>query len=95
MSAAGACVLRCLSPEAQAKDINNPNPALRGRTVAGLTFMNGAKKSGDNVWKGTLYNAEDGKSYSGSMTLISDTELQMRGCAFSIFCQTRGFSRVK
>jgi uncharacterized protein (DUF2147 family) len=81
--------------QAGARDSNNPNPALRDRPITGLTFMNGAKKSSANVWKGTLYNAEDGKSYSGSMTLVSNGELQMQGCAYSIFCQTRVFSRVK
>src|SRR5262245_5998477 len=40
--------------EAGAKDTNNPNPALRDRPIAGLTFMSGAKKSGGNVWKGKL-----------------------------------------
>jgi uncharacterized protein (DUF2147 family) len=91
----GMCAQVIKPYEPQAKDINNPNPALRDRAIAGLTIMNGAKKSGGNVWKGMLYNAEDGKSYSGSMTLVSDSVLEMRGCAFSIFCQTRGFTRVK
>jgi uncharacterized protein (DUF2147 family) len=81
--------------EAGARDTNNPNPALRDRPLTGLTFMNGAKKSSTNVWKGTLYNAEDGKNYSGSMTLVSNGELQMQGCALSIFCQTRVFSRIR
>ena len=91
----GMCATVVKPYEAGAKDINNPNPAMRERPIAGLTIMSGAKKSGGNIWKGRLYNAEDGKSYSGSMTVVSDSELQMQGCAFSIFCQTRGFSRVK
>jgi uncharacterized protein (DUF2147 family) len=91
----GMCATVVKPYEAGAKDTNNPNPALRGRPIAGLTIMSGAKKSGGNVWKGKLYNAEDGKSYSGSLTLVSDRELQMQGCAFSVLCQTRGFSRVK
>jgi uncharacterized protein (DUF2147 family) len=48
--------------QAGAKDINNPNPVLRDRPVTGLTFMNGAKRSSTNVWRGTLDNAEDGKN---------------------------------
>jgi uncharacterized protein (DUF2147 family) len=81
--------------QADAKDANNPNPALRDRPIAGLTFMSGATRSSSNVWKGTLYNAEDGKNYSGSMTLVSNSELQMQGCTFSIFCQTRVFARIR
>jgi uncharacterized protein (DUF2147 family) len=91
----GLCAKVVKPYQADAKDENNPNPALRDRPIAGLTFMNGAKKSRTNVWKGTLYNAEDGKSYSGSLTLVSNGELQMQGCAFSIFCQSRAFSRVR
>jgi uncharacterized protein (DUF2147 family) len=92
----GALCAKVVKPyEAGARDTNNPNPALRDRPLTGLTFMNGARKSSANVWKGTLYNAEDGKKYSGSMTLVSNGELQMQGCALSIFCQTRVFSRIR
>ncbi len=80
---------------AGAKDIYNPDPALRDRPVTGLIIMSKAKKSGGNVWSGKLYNAEDGKSYSGSMTVVSDDALELKGCALSVFCQSRGFSRVK
>jgi Uncharacterized protein conserved in bacteria (DUF2147) len=41
----GGMCAQVLKPyEAKAKDINNPNPALRGRAVVGLTFMNRAKR---------------------------------------------------
>jgi uncharacterized protein (DUF2147 family) len=91
----GMCAQIVKPYEAGAKDVYNPNPALRERPITGLIIMNRAKKSGSNIWSGGLYNAEDGKSYSGSMTVVSDDELKMQGCAFSVFCQTRGFSRVK
>ena len=92
----GAMCARVMTPYPPgAKDIYNPDPALRERPVTGLVIMDKAKKSGGNSWSGTLYNAEDGKSYSGSMIAVSDDELQMKGCALGIFCQTRGFSRAK
>lgn len=78
-----------------APDVYNPNPALRDRPITGLVIMDKAKKSGSNSWSGTLYNAEDGKSYAGSMVAVSDEQLQMKGCAYGIFCQTREFSRVR
>ena len=78
-----------------APDVYNPDPALRERPITGLVIMDKAKKSGANSWSGTLYNPEEGKSYSGSMIAVSDDELQMEGCALGIFCQRRGFSRVK
>lgn len=91
----GMCAQVVRPYQAGAKDVYNPEPGLRERPITGLIIMNGAKKSGGNVWSGRLYNAEDGKSYAGSMTAVNDDELQMQGCAFGIFCQTRGFSRVK
>jgi len=92
----GGLCARVVKPyQAGAKDVYNPNPALRERPLTGLTFMKGAKRSSTKVWKGKLYNAEDGKNYSGSMTLAGNDELQMQGCAFSIFCQTRAFSRIR
>jgi len=92
----GAMCARVMTPyHPGAKDVYNPDPGLRERPVTGLVIMDKAKKSASNSWSGTLYNAEDGKSYSGSMTAVSDDVLQMKGCAFGIFCQTRGFSRVK
>jgi uncharacterized protein (DUF2147 family) len=91
----GMCAQIVRPYEAGAKDVYNPNPALRERPITGLIIMDRAKKSGSNIWSGMLYNAEDGKSYSGSMTVVSDDQLQMQGCAVGIFCQTRGFSRIK
>src|SRR5262249_9008877 len=92
----GALCAKVVKPyQAGAKDENNPNAALRSRPITGLIFMNGAKRSSTNAWKGTLYNAEDGKNYSGSITLSGNGELQMQGCAYSIFCQTRVFSRIR
>jgi hypothetical protein len=32
-------------------------------------------------WKGQVYNAEDGKTYSGSITLVNATTLNLQGCA--------------
>lgn len=78
-----------------AKDVYNSDPALRERPVTGLVIMNRAKKGAGNVWSGTLYNAEDGKSYAGSLIVVSDHVLKMHGCAYGIFCQTREFTRVK
>jgi uncharacterized protein (DUF2147 family) len=61
-------------------DHNNPDPALRSRPVLGLQFMNDFAHAGDNVWKGgKLYDPEKGKTYSGKMTLVSPSQLDLRG----------------
>jgi len=92
----GMCAEVSKPYEAGAKDVNNPNPALRSRPITGVVILSGAKKSSDNVWKGSLYNAEDGKNYSGSMTLVSRSELQLEGCVLGgLFCKSRSWTRVK
>lgn len=90
----GMCVEVVKPFDAAAKDIHNPDPALRNRPVAGVTILSAAR-GGDNVWKGHLYNAEDGKTYAGSMTLVSEAELKLEGCAMGILCQSRSWSRAK
>jgi uncharacterized protein (DUF2147 family) len=56
--------------------------------------MEGAKKTGPSKWSGTLYNRADGKSYSGSVTVKSKSELDLAGCVAAIFCKTLTFTRV-
>ncbi len=61
-------------------DRHNPNPALRTRPIIGLRIMNDFVFTGDSVWKdGTLYDPEKGKTYRGKMTLVSPSQLNLRG----------------
>ena len=61
-------------------DHNNPDPALRTRTITGLQIMNDFVFAGDGLWKGgKLYDPETGKTYRGKMTLISADQLNLKG----------------
>ena len=51
------------------------------KDMVGKVIMTGAAKSGDNAWKGDLLNLEDGKTYSGVVTLVSAGALNLKGCA--------------
>ncbi len=56
--------------------------------AVGKVIMGGAAKSGDNIWKGDLLNTEDGKTYSGVVTLDSPKELTLKGCvAGGLICK--------
>ena len=58
------------------------------KDMVGKVIMTGAAKSGDNVWKGDLLNLEDGNTYSGTVTLVSDSALNLKGCALAgIICK--------
>jgi len=64
-----------------AKDVKNPNKALRSRKMVGVRMIWGMKKSGSG-FSGKLYNPNDGKTYSGKISKIKSNSLTLSGCAF-------------
>lgn len=61
-------------------DHNNPDPELRKKPLIGLPILLGFVGSGDNSWKrGKIYNSDNGKTYSGELTLLSPNQLKVRG----------------
>jgi uncharacterized protein (DUF2147 family) len=92
---AGLCAQIVKTADPNAKDEKNPDPAKRGRPVAGIVIMSGATKSGDNGWKGNLYNREDGGTYSGSITVLDKSNLKLEGCAVGgLICRGVTWTRV-
>ncbi|MBV8753672.1 MAG: DUF2147 domain-containing protein [Hyphomicrobiales bacterium] len=61
----------------------------------GTVIMNGAAKTSDNEWKGDLLNTEDGKTYSGVVTLEGPNALNLKGCALAFICKGETWQRVK
>ncbi len=60
-------------------DTNNPNPALRDRTLTGLPLISGFCYEGDNSWKGLIYNPQDGNTYRCNFSMAGDNLLKVRG----------------
>lgn len=74
-------------------DKNNANASLRSRRIVGISILSGMKPAGDNTWKGSIYNPEDGKTYSANMTLSGNT-LKVQGCALGgLICKSQSWSR--
>lgn len=73
-------------------DKKNPDESLRSRPLIGLTILANMKPSGDNKWKGTIYNADDGRTYSSYMKL-SGSNMKVKGCV-GPFCKTMMFVRT-
>jgi uncharacterized protein (DUF2147 family) len=48
--------------------------------TVGKVIVSGASKTGDNQWKGSLLNTEDGQTYSGVITLEGPKALSLKGC---------------
>ena len=63
-------------------------------TSASLVIMENAKKSGAK-WSGTLYNRENGKSYSGTITVKSKDAVDLSGCVAAVLCKTVTWTRIK
>ena len=53
------------------------------------------KPQGENVWTGSAFNPEDGKTYAGKMTLKGD-RLVTAGCVFGgLICQSVSWTRAR
>lgn len=64
------------------------------KETVGKVIMTGAVKSGDNIWKGDLLNLEDGKTYSGVVTLEGPKALNLKGCVFGgLVCKGETWTR--
>ncbi len=74
-------------------DRHNVDPSLRSRPLMGLSVLSDMKPTGENSWKGAIYNADDGKTYSATMTLVGNV-MKLRGCVAAIFCKTNTFTKL-
>jgi uncharacterized protein (DUF2147 family) len=92
---AGLCGKIVKVSDGQVRDTNNPNPAMRERPIIGLLILEGARQTGDNRWAGTLYNRENGKTYSGTVTVKSKDALELSGCVLAVLCKTVTWARVR
>jgi uncharacterized protein (DUF2147 family) len=53
-----------------------------------------ASKTSANHWKGELFNPENGKTYSGKITLENPKELTLTGCLFAFLCQSETWTKA-
>ncbi|WP_421695010.1 DUF2147 domain-containing protein [Aestuariivirga sp.] len=75
-------------------DKENPNPSLRRRPVVGLTILSNMQAAGDGYWTGTIYNPDDGNTYSSNMKLQGSRTMTVNGCVAGVFCKSMKFIRV-
>ncbi len=64
-------------------DRENADPALRNRPLLGLTVLRGLRQVDAHDWEdGTIYNADDGASYSATLSIASDGTLHVHAYEF-------------
>ena len=74
-------------------DKNNADAGKRNRPVIGSAVILPMKAEGPDKWSGQVYNAEDGKTYSGSFTLAGANKADLKGCV-AIICKSKSWTRT-
>jgi uncharacterized protein (DUF2147 family) len=73
-------------------DQNNPDTSKRSRPIIGSPIILPMKADGADKWSGQVYNAEDGKTYSGSFALSGASKADLKGCV-AFICKTKTWTR--
>ncbi|GAA0783767.1 DUF2147 domain-containing protein [Roseibium denhamense] len=78
-------------------DTQNPDASKRSRPLLGVQIVQSMKPTKkDNQWKGKVYNAEDGKTYTGFIELTSANKLKLEGCVMGgLICKGETWTRTK
>lgn len=75
------------------KDVNNPDKALRNRTLLGMNILTGFKPAG-NEWKGQIYDPKSGKTYRSIVYKGKSGNLVVKGC-IGPFCQAQSWTPAR
>jgi uncharacterized protein (DUF2147 family) len=77
-------------------DKNNADAGKRARPLVGVQIVFGLKPSGTpDKWAGQVYNAEDGKTYTGYVTMTAANALKLEGCALAgLVCKAQNWTRT-
>lgn len=73
-------------------DDKNPDPAKARRPLIGLNLFVDMKPAGGK-WSGRIYNADDGKTYDSSVSLLGARALKVEGCVL-VFCGSETWKRI-
>jgi uncharacterized protein (DUF2147 family) len=74
-------------------DRHNENKSLRGRPLIGLALLSEMRPTGQDSWKGKIYNPDDGHTYNATIKLRSGA-MQLQGCVAGILCKAQKFVRT-
>ncbi|MFN3659071.1 MAG: DUF2147 domain-containing protein [Pseudolabrys sp.] len=72
----------------------NPDPAKRSRPLLGLQVVSGLKPNGPERWSGSIYNADDGRTYQAHLQIKSRSVAVLQGCVLAVLCKGHTWRRV-
>ena len=76
-------------------DKHNADASKQSRPLLGVPIVLGMTPGGPSVWNGNVYNASDGKTYTGSFTMTTNNSADLKGCVLSFLCKSQTWTRVK
>ncbi|MEW6389953.1 MAG: DUF2147 domain-containing protein [Pseudomonadota bacterium] len=77
------------------KDVKNKDESQRVRTLKGLQMLYDFT-GGPTKWtSGKVYNPDDGGTYSGTIEMIGENQLKLKGCIVAPFCKTQVWTRLR
>lgn len=77
-------------------DTYNPDKSKQILPMKGLPILRNMLPVADNKWQGTIYNADNGKTYNGNIMLESADRLTITGCLLDGFlCGKEDWQRAK
>jgi uncharacterized protein (DUF2147 family) len=83
-----------IDPAHGGRDGQNPDPALRGRALAGAKILYGFTRAADGWTGGRIYDPKSGRTYDARLKLKPSGELLVSGCV-GPFCQTQTWGPVR
>ena len=75
-------------------DIRNPDPQLRSRPTLGMPILLDMIPTRPNKWEGQVYNSQNGKTYSASISLSDPNTLRIQGCVLGFLCGGDSWTRA-
>jgi uncharacterized protein (DUF2147 family) len=73
----------------------NKDASKKSQPILGLEIISGMKPGArPDQWSGSLYDPEEGKTYSGSLTMQSMLSLKLEGCVLGLFCRSEIWKRT-
>ena len=77
-------------------DKNNTDASKQSRPLLGVAIVLAMKPSGTpNQWAGDVYNASDGRTYSGFFTMTGANTAELKGCVMGgLICKGQNWTRV-
>ena len=64
------------------------------KSAIGTVILRNAVPNKDGDWTGDLFNTEDGKTYSGTISVKTPGELSLQGCLIAFLCKTETWKRA-